>query len=290
VARGAAEPGALAEVVNVLLRIRDAFPCYQERLAFSSDASRALWRARGTDRAWLDAHPEINARIYSVGNVITALASVQETGPRLTMVQGLHFCDGPGYYDLHCLVDSLRQIKTFDRLNAPFPWIGLGQPALGLGDGQRDSLYRTAAAMKPVFEEARALRAGVLLASDPLGGINAPAYRNLEDSLRSMYPAFPLGVALHESRQAGREALASFADELPPPAKVLIASLAPVSSDEVRRDISGEGAESWSSVCRAMGYEPVARTRGLAAEPGFAELLVEGLKRQEEALSRRYIE
>ncbi|MDR3153417.1 MAG: sirohydrochlorin cobaltochelatase [Deltaproteobacteria bacterium] len=287
VATGAEEPEDTKDIVRVVHRIKEAFPCYGGRLAFSSGRIRALWRARSADEGYRKSHLGLDEMIYSVRNVFSVLASVQETGPRLTLVQGLYLVDGPEYHDLAVLVETLRQIKTFDRDSAPFPWIGLGEPALGKGDGQRDNVFRVAGALAPIFKEAEERKAAVLLASDPFGGINPPAYRNLEDALRSLYNV-PAAIALHESRQRAADILAGFAATCPPPGPVLIAPLAPVLSPEAREDIAGAGEERWAAVCRSKGYETVTRLQGLASEDAFADILIENLKRQESALSLRY--
>jgi cobalamin biosynthesis Co2+ chelatase CbiK len=288
VTRGVADPVDMEDVSSVLKSVRKAFPCYQERLAFSSCPVRALWRKRGRDAAFRDAHPGIDKRIYGVGNVISALASVQETGPRLTLVQGLQLIDGPEYYDLSSLVVSLRQIKTFDRANVPFPWIGLGQPALGLGEGQPVSVQRVAAALSPLFEEAEAMKAGLLLAADPAGGINPPAYRNLAETLKAVYGYVPSAVAVRDAIQP-RESLEGFFAEVPPPGPILAATLAPVSNGDAAADLDGPRDDSWAAICRARGYKVETRLRGLCSNVLFADLLVENLKSQEEAISRRYM-
>ncbi|MDR1037098.1 MAG: sirohydrochlorin cobaltochelatase [Deltaproteobacteria bacterium] len=288
VARGASDPEELEDVLVVLRGIKKAFPCYQERLAFSSDSVRALWRERGEDPAFREAHPDMDPRIYSVGNAISALASVQETGPRLTLVQGLLLTDGPDYYDLSSLVESLRQIKTFDRARAPFPWIGLGLPALGPGEGQKEMLLRTAQTLAPLFAEAEAARAGMVLVADPSGGINPPAYRSLESCLKTVYPSVPLAVAVRDAIQP-RGAVEAISASLPVPGPVILATLAPVSGIEVADDLDGPGEDSWGNLLRARGYTVDPRVRGLGSSPLFAELIVENVKRQEGALSRRYM-
>ncbi|MDR1082094.1 MAG: sirohydrochlorin cobaltochelatase [Deltaproteobacteria bacterium] len=288
VAKGVSDPEDLEDVMTVLRSVKKAFPCYQERLAFSSDPVRSLWRKRAHDTAFREAYPGLDKRIYGVGNVISAMASIQETGPRLTLVQGLHLIDGPDHYDLTSLVESLRQIKTFDRAKAPFPWIGLGLPALGLGDGQKDALFRTASAMSPLFGEAETLNAGVMLAADPEGGINPPAYRSLEDALRTTYPAVPVAVAVRDAIQP-KGAVESLASMLPPPGQVILATLAPVSGQTVAADLDGPQADSWGNLLRSRGYAVDVRVRGLGSNALFADLIVENVKRQEEALSRRYM-
>ncbi|MDR1039959.1 MAG: sirohydrochlorin cobaltochelatase [Deltaproteobacteria bacterium] len=288
VSRGVADLEDLEDVSVVLARLKEAFPCYQERLAFSSDRIRSRWRKRGHDPAFMEAHPDLDPRFYSVGNVISSLAAVQETGPRLTLVQGLQLVDGPEFYDLSSLVESLRQIKTFDRSSAPFPWIGLGEPALGKGDGQKESLHRAAVALAPLFDEALRLNAGVLLAADPSGGVNTPAYRALEDVLKTVYRS-PLALALRVSRQGHREGVDILEAEVPPPGPILLATLAPVSDEAVRADLDGPQEDSWGSILKARGFKVEVRPRGLGSNRLFADLIVENVKRQEEALSHRYM-
>jgi cobalamin biosynthesis Co2+ chelatase CbiK len=291
VCRGAADPEDLQDILSVEKRIAGAFPCYDPRIAFSSDALRSLWRERAEDPGFRAEHPDTDPRIYGIKNLISELAAVQETGPRLTLVQGLQLIDGPDHHDLKILVETLRQIKNFDRAAAPFPWIGLGEPALGIGEGRMSSLFKAAEALAPAVREAEAAGAGLLFVSDPLGGLNPAVHRNLETALKSANKDVPLGVAIHESRQSGRDILNAFAKgPLPPPGPVMIATLAPVAGDEVRRDIEGPHEDSWASVCRSQGYDALFSLQGLGSNPLFADILVENLKSQEDALSRRYID
>jgi cobalamin biosynthesis Co2+ chelatase CbiK len=76
---------------------------------------------------------------------------------------------------------------------------------------------------------------------------------------------------------------------LPPPGKVILATLAPVSSQAVAADLDGPQEDSWGNILRSCGYGVDARVRGLGSNTLFADLMVENVKRQEEALSRRYM-
>jgi cobalamin biosynthesis Co2+ chelatase CbiK len=284
---GTTVPGDLKDLGFLEAQVKAAFPCYDIYLSFISDDIREVWRDRQADSNFKQFFPSVPEKLYRINNPLTTLALIQETGSRLVLVQPILMIDGPEYHDLFHIVDSLRQIKTFDRNNAPFPWIGLGAPAMGLGDGQKENLQRVANSLQAVFDEAKDLGAGVILVADLSSGINPGVYRKLAELLENNYDA-QIIVALPEDRIGFKKALDDLEAKLPPPSTLIIAPLTLVMSEEVRLDITGPQPDSWANIVRERGYTATPRLKGLGNNMIFAEIFIETLKRLEEAVSRRY--
>ncbi|MDR2349475.1 MAG: sirohydrochlorin cobaltochelatase [Deltaproteobacteria bacterium] len=288
VTRGTTDPGELKGLTYIENQVKAAFPCYDVFMSFVSDEVREEWRNRDKDTNFKKYFPNVPEKFYSVKNPITTLALIQETGARLVLVQSLSLIDGPEYHDLVNLVENLRKIKTFERERVPFPWIGLGAPALGLGDGQKENLHRVANSLTPLFEEAKSLNAGVLLIADLAAGVNPGVYHNLRDILRNNYENMEIHIGLPEARIGFRHVLSDLESRLPVPGPILLAPLTLVLGEEVRVDITGNQENSWSNLVKESGYAAAFRMKGLAENYVFAEIFTESLKRLEEAVSRRY--
>jgi sirohydrochlorin cobaltochelatase len=284
---GTTDPGDLKDLLALGDRVREAFPCYDVHMAFMSNEVREVWRERSEDPNFKRYFPSVPEEFYRIKNPIAELALIQDTGARLILVQSLHIIDGPEYHDLVNIIENLRKIKTFDRNNVPFPWIGLGTPALGLGDGQKENLHRVANSLISLFNEAKELGAGVILIADLAGGINPGVYNNLRNILRNNYD-IPIHVGLPEARLGFREILTELEGALPPPGPVLIAPLTLVLGEEMRVDITGPQEDSWVNLVKERGYTVIPRLKGLASNPVFEEIFIDTLKRLEEAVSRRY--
>jgi cobalamin biosynthesis Co2+ chelatase CbiK len=285
---GSTDPSDLKGILYLENKVKEAFPCYDVHLAFMSNEVREIWRTRNNDSNFKRYFPTVPETFYSIKSVLTTLGLIQETGARLILVQSLHLIDGPEYHDLVSLVENLRKIKTFDRNYIPFPWIGLGAPALGLGDGQKENLQRVSNSLEFIFAEARELGAGVLFIADLTAGINPGVYHNLKHILRNNYQDVDIHIGLPEARIGFKEVLAHMETSLPVPGPLLICPLSLIMVDDVRIDITGPQPDSWVNLVKEKGYTTIPRLKSLGDSPIFAEIFVESLKRLEEAVSRRY--
>ncbi|MDR1394541.1 MAG: sirohydrochlorin cobaltochelatase, partial [Deltaproteobacteria bacterium] len=122
---GTTEVEALASFDNITGRVEKAFPEYDVYLAFTSNIIRNVWHKRAEDAAFKKANPNIDPTYYSIGNVFSVLADIQERGADIVLVQSLHVTDGEEYQDVRNLVETFKSIKTFQASLAPLPWIGV---------------------------------------------------------------------------------------------------------------------------------------------------------------------
>ncbi|MDR2459608.1 MAG: sirohydrochlorin cobaltochelatase [Deltaproteobacteria bacterium] len=284
---GTTDPVDLVDLLSLENRIKDAFPCYDIHMSFMNRKILQVWRDRAKDSNFKKYFPQVSERFYNIKNPIATLGLIQDLGPRLVLMQPLQLIDGPEYHDLVSIVENLRKIKCFDRYDVPFPWIGLGGPALGLGDGQKENLFRVANALAYLFNQAKELKAAVVLIADLNGGVNPGVYNHLKLVLRNNYDC-EIHVGLPESRQGIREILGKLEKKLPPPGPILMAPLTLVMGQELREDLNGPQPDSWVNLIKASGYSVVTHMEGLGSNEIFSEIFVETLKRLEEAVSRRY--
>ncbi|MDR2351611.1 MAG: sirohydrochlorin cobaltochelatase [Deltaproteobacteria bacterium] len=288
-AYGTTDPGELTNYLHLENKVKDAFPCYDIHLAFVCDEYRAAWRARANDQNFRKYFPQIAEKFYTIKNVLTTLAQIQETGPCLILVQSLQLIEGPEYLDLSCLVDSLRKIKYFDRKTTPFPWLGLGSPAMGKGEGQKENLFRVASALKPIFDEAKEKNAAVVLVADAQGRGNPGVYQRLEDILERNYQT-TIHVGIPEARYGVSSILEKMEKtELKEGRPIILAPLTLMVGEEMRNDLVGPQADSWLSLFKTKGFTVIPRLEGLATRDTFINIFIDSLKRLEEVVSHRYI-
>ncbi|MDR2200262.1 MAG: sirohydrochlorin cobaltochelatase [Deltaproteobacteria bacterium] len=285
---GPVDPNNLKALTGLGARVQEAFPCYEIRYAFTRAASRKLWNQRGGDCNFKKYFPWVDERFYAVKNTITILALIQEAGPRLILVQPLELVDGREYHDLVNIVENLRRIKSFDRDNTPFPYIGLGSPAMGLGGGQKENLFQMAGVLSPLYREAEEREGAALLVVDSRGEAATPAYKSFQDVLSLAYPAVPTFIGLSGQTGPGAHVLDEMRKTLKPETPVFLASLAFELDDELRREIFGEEEGTWLSAVKARGLEVVSREESLCESRLYADLFIGSLKKMEESVSRRY--
>jgi sirohydrochlorin cobaltochelatase len=280
---GTSAPEALKAITNVEERVLAAFPGYLVRLSFTSNAIRAIWRQRALDLPYRDSHPEVGERFYRVRNPLSELAALQEEGARLVMVQSLHLTDGEEYRDLASLVNSLASVETLQPSLNPFPWMALGQPALGTEDGRPESLSRAALALYPLIKDAQAMRAAVVLVGHGNGRLRQEVYLKFQKVLREAYgPDIYVGTV--ESSPLMGHVLEQLREGSATPRNVLLAPLMLVAGEHARQDMAGYGEGSWASRLKAEGYQVIIRMEGLGSNDSFADIFVESLKGLEQRL------
>ncbi len=273
---GTTEVGAVKSILNIKNRVAAAFPGYDVRLAFTSNIIRGIWHERARDAAFQAENPGIPAEVYCVGNVLSTLAQVQEDGGRLVLVQSLHVTDGEEYTDLANLVAALGGYKTAKFARQPFPWIGVGEPALGVGDGQDAYLNRAAQALTPLMDRAKAADAALVLMAHGNEHLNQAVFGKLEATLRKHYPATYIGTV--EAAPLGEDVVAAMRGDAAAPRKVLLAPMMVVAGDHTLNDMAGDEDDSWASLFTAAGFDVDLHLEGLGSNNSWADIYVEHLK------------
>jgi len=270
---GTTEVGALKSILNVKARIAAAFPGYDVHLAFTSNIIRGIWHKRAGDRNFRQKNPAVPQEIYQVANPLTTLANIQEGGPRLILVQSLHITQGEEFGDLKNIVGQLAGIKTMKASLNPFPWLGLGEPALG--DGGADYLAAAAQALAPLAEEAKKKGAVLVLMGHGNENLEVAAYKKFEQAMQKIYgPEVALGLV--EGQPGFEDALKEV--ERTGQKTVLLAPLMLVAGDHAKNDMAGSEDDSWASQFKAKGYTVLTHMEGLGSNNAWADIYVEHLK------------
>ncbi|MDR2422909.1 MAG: sirohydrochlorin cobaltochelatase [Deltaproteobacteria bacterium] len=277
---GTTHPEALTALENVEARVRAAFPDYETRLAFTSNQVRARWRARGADPGYRKKWPKVHPRYYEINNVLSELASLQEAGGRPILVQSVLVADGEEFRDLFNLIEGLKNLATRQRSLHPFPWIGLGPPALGLGHGDEAALARAARALSPVGERAASGEATVALMAHGHERLELKVFKALEAVAKGLYgPNFHIGLV--EGQPDFSRIKAAVEATAPPGGRLLLAPLMVVAGDHAKNDLAGEEG-GWASEFKRMGYNVEVSLAGLGSNDQWADLYVESLRRVKE--------
>lgn len=276
---GTTDEEALAALTHIKTRVEAAFPGQEIILALTSRFIRQVWRRRAGEAEYRRAHPDLPEEIFQPVNPLSALAALQEDGPRRVLVQSLHVTDGTEYRDLAAVVSQLAGITALHPAGPPFPGLKLGPPALG--DGSEKYLKRAAEALAGLVAEAARREAALVLMGHGNEHFQQTVYSDLEAVLRERFgPDIFLGLV------EGDPGLAEIAAGLRAGGTgrtVLLAPLMVVAGDHARNDLAGPEADSWASVLAAEGHRIEIHLRGLGLIDSWADIYVEHLKEMSRA-------
>ncbi|MCC8180486.1 MAG: sirohydrochlorin cobaltochelatase [Planctomycetes bacterium] len=268
---------ALGSILNIKDRVEKAFPEYDVHLAFTSNLVRRIWQKRATDADFRRENPGIPEEIYSVTNALTALANIQEKGRRMVLVQSLHVTDGEEYEDLANLVKSLSDYKTGKPLWHPLPWVGVGEPALGLGDGQPAYLDRAATAIESLVYEALASGSALVLMGHGNEHLNQDVFAKLEKTLRDHFGRH-IYIGTVEAKPFAEDIVEEMKTVSDAPDRVMLAPLMVVAGDHAINDMASDEDDSWASVFKDNGYAVSTHLVGLGSNNSWADIYIEHLR------------
>jgi sirohydrochlorin cobaltochelatase len=274
---GTTEIKALQSIYNIKNKVIQAFDGYDVFLAFTSNMVCSIWRDRASDEKFKKENPSVPAEIYDIKNALSTLASIQENGARLVLVQSLHVTDGEEYQDLENLVSTLSKYETFKPVLKPFPWIGVGEPALGLADGQKKYLDRAVTALAPLAQQAKSSGAALVLMGHGNEHLPQKVFSRLQQALRQAY-GDQIYIGTVEASPGAEEILEELENSADNPGKALLAPLMVVAGDHAVNDMAGEEKDSWKSIFKAGGIEVEIFLKGLGSNDSWADIYVEHLK------------
>jgi len=282
---GTTEVSALKSILNVKGRIAAAFPGYDVHLAFTSNTIRNIWHKRADDQKFRQKNPAVPQEIYQIANPLTTLANIQERGSRLILVQSLHITQGEEFGDLKNIVGQLAGIKTMKSSLNPFPWLALGEPALG--NGGPEYLDRAAQALAPLVEEAKKKNAALVLMGHGNENLEVASYKKFEQAMQKMYgPVVALGLV--EGEPGFEEALKEV--EGTGQKTLLLAPLMLVAGDHAKNDMAGDEDDSWASRFKAKGYTVLTHLEGQGSNNAWADIYVDHLKAVEKNMPAEALE
>lgn len=277
---GTTEPAAVDSILNIKRRVEAAFPGYDVYLAFTSNIIRKIWHERAGDAEFRKANPGIPEELYRVTNVISALAAAQEEGFRPILVQSLHVTDGEEFHDLKNLVDLLGGYETAKAKRKPFPAIGVGEPALGVGDGPEQHLRRAAKALAALADKAKADGAALVLMAHGNEHLNQTVFGKFEKILRERYgPQVYIGTV--EAAPLAEDVVEAVKASANAPKKALLAPMMIVAGDHTLNDMASDEDDSWASLFQGAGFEVECHLEGLGSNASWADIYVEHLKELE---------
>lgn len=271
---GTTDEEALGALTHIRNRVQSAFPDHETVLALTSGFIRRVWRRRAGQADYRREHPNLAEETFQPLSPLSALAALQEDGPRQILVQSLHVTDGAEYRDLAAVVSQLAGIGALNPAGPPFPGLALGQPALG--DGGEKYLQRAAEALADLVAEARRRSAALVLMGHGNEHFQQVVYSDLQRVLRDLYgPDIFLGLV--EGGPGLSEVIAGLkAGE--PGRTVLLAPLMIVAGDHARNDLAGPEPDSWASVLGTEGYRIEVHLKGLGLNDSWADIYVEHLR------------
>jgi sirohydrochlorin cobaltochelatase len=278
---GTTEVDALGAILNVLGRVKAAFPAYDVHLSFSSNIIREIWHTRAGDAAFRREHPRVPAEIYEIKNPLTTLALIQEQGARDILVQSLHITNGTEYRDQKTVVAQLAAITAFQESKRPFPYLAYGDSALG--DGSSAQLERAAEALAPLIKLAGSDGSALVLMGHGNDHYDVQAYRDFGAAMAKKYK-YPVFIGQVEG-EPGFEAVLAALQEAKI-SKVLLSPFMLVAGDHARNDMAGSEADSWASQLQAAGFSVKSNLEGLGAINAWADIYVERLQALDAAMRK----
>ena len=271
---GTTYPASLEPILAMLRDVEKRYPNIPIHLAFTSNIIRRKWHERAGDENYRCEHPAVPAQIYTVKNVLGAMADLQNEGYRRIVVQPLLIVDGEEYRDLVAYVEALGAIRTHKPQLQPFAKVAIGKPLLGTF-AHREQLDALVRALKPDIDTARAADATLVYMGHGNENMAQGAYYELEILLRREYN-IPVCIGLVEGLpdfETVREKLASAGTR-----KVLLKPLMYVAGDHARNDMAGDEEDSWLTLLENDGYQVTAILEGLGQSPAVRAIFLDLLE------------
>lgn len=239
-----------ANIESVENRLREAFPGYEVRRAFTSRMIVAKLAQR--DQVFID-------------NPTQALERLREEGYTQVVVQPLHIIPGEEFDQIKEVVDRYAQAKVFSA-------ISLGRPILPLAeDAVHRSDYAAAVqALKGQLPEHSGEQAVLLMGHGTKHPANA-AYTRLQDALTAAgLPVYLGTVETTPSLEDVQKIL-----EAKKIKNVLLMPYMLVAGDHAQNDLAGDEPDSWKNRLAAAGYEVSVYMHGLGENPAYGDLYVQ---------------
>jgi sirohydrochlorin cobaltochelatase len=272
---GTTYPATLEPILAMLHDVEERYPAIPVRLVFTSNIIRRKWHRRAADVNYRREHPAVPDQIYSVGNILGAMADLQNEGYRRILVQPVLIVDGEEYRDLAAYVETLGAVRTHKPQWQPFAKVAVGKPLLGTF-GHREQLDALVRALKPDIDAAHAADAALVYMGHGNEHMAQGAYYELEILLRRAYN-IPVCIGLVEGLpdfETVREKLAGAGTR-----KVLLKPLMYVAGDHARNDMAGDQEDSWLTLLENDGYQVTPVLEGLGQNPAVRAIFLNLLER-----------
>lgn len=247
---GSSDPAVEAVITDFAAKVRAAYPSTKVSVAYTAQRAREAMRARG----------------LVAPSLAQALASLPEDNIHTAVVQSLHIMPG---YEFH---DSMRVGQAMTGLPKGLKSVHVGTPLISNAQ-ELDKVAQILLDNTPKRGPAEAV-VFVGHGTDHMGGLAYPA---LQYAL-SQRDAHAFVSALGGSKFAG-PAVPSTEQTMQALAKaqikkVYLVPLMTVAGVHVKEDITGTGADSWTSMLKKKGFEVQEVRKGLLEIPAIQDLFI----------------
>lgn len=243
-------------------RVRDAFPAYDVRRAFTSK----IVMKRLADRGVI------------VNDLERTLENLKDEGFKDIIIQSTHLTPGEEY--------DKKIIAVVNQYKSSFQSIVVGRPLL-MFDGSNQTPNDFAIAAKALEKQLPKLKVGEEIVFMGHGSPNQhnPAYQKLQDEFNLAKLPITIGVVEETDHPNLQDAVSRLAAKKSVKSITLM-PLMLVAGDHANNDMAGDEADSWKNTLRAKGYQiNVPYLHGLGENVAVQDIYVQHIK---DAIAGKY--
>jgi len=264
----------LKSILSIVKDVEKTYPDVPVKLAFTSNIIRKIWHKRNLDENYKKEHPNVPAQLYTVKNVLGALADLQNEGHKHIVILSTHVANGEEYHDMMAYARGLQSIRTFKHKFQPFHAIALSKPLTGT-ISHAENVATLAKALKDDVEAAKKNGGALVYMGHGNEHMSQGVYYELEIVMNRMYDV-PVFIGLVE----GLPDVDTVTDKLKTAGvkKVLLKPLMIVAGDHANNDMAGEEDDSWKVILTKEGFNVKTILEGLGDKPAVRAIFIDHLK------------
>ncbi|HKJ04145.1 MAG TPA: sirohydrochlorin cobaltochelatase [Geopsychrobacteraceae bacterium] len=275
---GTSYPSAVDSLLAIVRDIEAKYPETPVQMAFTSNIIRKKWHGRADNKEYRQKHPEVPEYFYRIKNVLGTLADFQDQGYRSIVVQPTLLTHGEEYLDVQAYLEGLMAIDTVKERWKPFERLALGRPLMGSwGDKHpyEHDLQQLTEAVAEDVKLAEQQQAVLLYMGHGNEHLSTGLYYEFERLMNQRYPQLTTIVGLVEGHPDFSETLEKL--QKSGRKNVLLKPLMVVAGDHASKDMAGNGADSWSSQLKALGFGVRPIMQGLGDNAAVRALFISHL-------------
>lgn len=276
---GTTQPEALAAILNIQNKVKEAFPHTKVALTFTSNIIRTIWQERAAEPGYGAAHPEIPAEVLHVRGILATMGLLQDQGYNALIVQPTHIAHAEQFIDLSSYVDGLAAIKTIKAKYRPFHALAVGRPVTGthgIDHDYNEDITILARAMATDAQLAADNRSALVYMAHGNDHYSTGVFSQFQEVMRRMYPQ----VTTYVGGVEGFPGFASVARELQRDGvtRVTLKPLMIVAGDHALNDMASDAADSWKSQLSKQGITVLPVLKGMGSNDGVAAIFVDHIR------------
>ncbi len=272
---GTTVPSAVSSIINILDKVKTAYPNTEVRLTFTSNIIRSIWNKRQAEaKKWLD--QGIPEEVLYVENILSTFGSLREDGYRNIIVQPTHMFFMEQSHDLMQYVNGIASIRTTKERWRPFDKVVMGRPALGMPGDRFDyhaDVETAAATLSNDADYAEKMEAMLVYMGHGNEHWSTGIYRETQKQMQATYPGVQTYIGVVEGSPTIEDVIDQLKSEKTK--KIVLKPFMIVAGDHAVNDMAGPEEDSWKSILTARGYEIEAVLKGLGSNDSFADIFVD---------------